>query len=1056
VADENGERRADDPVAAVRRLAKILAKRHDEVDRDALAADAEFEDAVALLVADDVPPRALKKLLRASNPFVAAAALAAIPQRAERPSSWEQAAIARFNSARTGETAFVLDVLADAAGAPVLRDALGEADREWLASPATEAFDRFLAARIAAGESLDPGSLAEGRNPGEEILLALASGGDVARQHLLPVVREWRATSVDEEFFRGLGTVVSVDDLREATLVGARDAAIEAVVAALSASPPRSILLVGETGVGKSRVVEEAFRRLAGERWRLFRATAAEIHAGQAYVGMLEERVQDIVRRMDGRRVAWVVPAFEEILWTGQYRQNPRGLLDMLMPHLEARRLVIVGEIDPHAYELVLQQRPKVARVADTVRLLPPAEPESLAVARDWLAQHEVEVDDETLREALDLASHYLPGTSAPGNLLRLLELTLVRGHRLGDASVTPETVLETLSEATGLPLHVLDPRTPLSLAEVREHFAARVLGQPEAVECLVERIALVKAGLTDPSRPLGVFLFVGPTGTGKTEIAKTLASFLFGSPDRLVRLDLSEFQTYSSIERLLTDSAVERQAAPLISEVRKQPFSVVLLDEFEKAHSSVWDLFLQVFDDGRLTDLSGRTVDFRHCVIVLTSNVGSAIPRGPGVGFGPGRAGFDAAGVERAVADEFRPELLNRLDRIVVFRPLDREVMRTLVEHELRSVLGRRGFRIRPWAVEWDDAAIDFLLEQGFSAELGARPLKRAVERHLLAPLATTIVERQFPEGDQFLFISARDGRGIDVRFVDPDADGAPAPEPGAAPATTVQALVLSPHGAAAGAVLHAALERLRERLAPLLAEKEDALAATRKPGFWESEERHATLARIELLDRLGAASETAERLGRRLAGRVEAAPDVVALLARRLHVLEGALDAEEAREPHDALLALHAQAVAGDGRVAAAAFARELAAMYERWAGARGMSLARLGGAGDGEAVLAVSGLGAQRLLAGEHGLHVLELHEENRSFGRVAVQVAVVRVEPGAAPDAAAALALARAAQTVVRRYRREPSPLVRDARGWRTGRLDRVLAGDFDVLGAEAAV
>ena len=390
--------------------------------------------------------------------------------------------------------------------------------------------------------------------------------------------------------------------------------------------------------------------------------------------------------------------------------------------------------------------------------------------------------------------------------------------------------MIATLSAATGLPLHVLDPRAPLSLDDVRAFFESRVLGQPEAVECLVDRVALVKAGLTDPTRPLGVFLFVGPTGTGKTEIAKAFSEFLFGSPDRLVRLDMSEFQTPESLERLLGDSAEGESAAPLISSVRKQPFTVLLLDEFEKAHQNVWDVFLQVFDDGRLTDRNGRTVDLRHCVIILTSNLGSAIPRGPGVGF-TGRSGeFDPATVTKSVEQSFRPEFLNRLDRVVVFRPLGREIMRGLLEKELNDVLERRGFRMHPWAVEWDEAAIDFLIEQGFSAELGARPLKRAVERYLLTRIATAIVERQFPEGDQFLFITARDGTGLDVAFVDPNA-GEPesataAEEPVDPGGLTVARVALEPDGTEAEADLPPERARLARRARTLMGRRQGGRA--------------------------------------------------------------------------------------------------------------------------------------------------------------------------------------------------------------------------------------
>ena len=196
------------------------------------------------------------------------------------------------------------------------------------------------------------------------------------------------------------------------------------------------------------------------------------------------------------------------------------------------------------AYELLAQNRPRVTRIFEVLRLAPMTAKDALAVGRAWSREYGVDVDANTLAESLDLATHYLPGTAAPGNLLRLLELVLDRVTRGLAQQVTLESVDRDARRRTGLPLHVLDPRTPLDLDDVRAFFEGRVLGQPEAVDCLVERIALVKAGLTDPTRPLGVFLFVGPTGTGKTEIAKAFSEFLFGSPGRLVRLDMSEYQT--------------------------------------------------------------------------------------------------------------------------------------------------------------------------------------------------------------------------------------------------------------------------------------------------------------------------------------------------------------------------------------------------------------------------------------------------------------------------------------------------------------------------------
>ena len=190
----------------------------------------------------------------------------------------------------------------------------------------------------------------------------------------------------------------------------------------------------------------------------------------------------------------------------------------------------------------------------ESFRLEPLERAEAIAVAKQWGEQVGAEISDQTLSDTYDLAEHYLANVAAPARVLRLLKATF--------AEASPEIrtahVIETLSKATGLPLHVVDPETPLDLEEVRRFFSARIIGQADAVDCLVERISLIKANFTDPTRPLGVFLFIGPTGTGKTEIAKTLAEFLFGSPDRLVRLDMSEFQTEASFERLLADASVE------------------------------------------------------------------------------------------------------------------------------------------------------------------------------------------------------------------------------------------------------------------------------------------------------------------------------------------------------------------------------------------------------------------------------------------------------------------------------------------------------------------
>jgi ATP-dependent Clp protease ATP-binding subunit ClpC len=414
---------------------------------------------------------------------------------------------------------------------------------------------------------------------------------------------------------------------------------------------------------------------------------------------------------------------------------------------------------------------------------------------------------------------------------------------------------------------------------------------------------------------------------------------------------------------------------------------------------------------------------------------------------------------VERKLTQVFRPELLNRIDRVVVFRPFERDQIRTLLERELALVLQRRGFRTRPWAVEWDEAALEFLAEKGFSRELGARPLKRAVERYLLAPLATAIVSRSFPEGEQFLFITARDER-IEVTFVDPDAGdadagAATAPVPGA---LRLERLVL---GARGDDDEKDFLEGETGRLRSIVdgddwrGRKERDLESIRSDAsFWDSPGRFEVLARIEYVDRVEAALRTAENLSGRLSrlGRNGhgSARELVQLLADRLYLLDRACSGIDASQPADAFLEIRATAI----EPVEQDFAVQLREMYEAWARRRGMRVRRL--SGEATHLLSFSGIAAYRILEGESGLHVFEAPRDERSFDRVAVQVTVA-LAPSAPPDAdpadvaRRALAETETATTVVRRYRTRPSPLVRDSvREWRTGRLDRVLDGEFDVI------
>ncbi len=890
-------------------------------------------------------------------------------------------------------------------------------------------------------------------------------------------LQAWQRSRINSEYLSGVGRIWRADGEDSPVIEHARlSAAIEVALQAIQHAPPLSFLVVGEAGVGKTALIRALGAKLQQKGWTLFQASAVDVLAGQTYVGELEKRIRDLVANLHtGKRIVWYVPNFQELYYAGRHRYSPVGVLDMLLPAVESGQICVIGEVQPQALEKVVQQRPRLRQCFRSLALeaLPTEETIKLATAlieRDFKPSG-MEVDPGTLPEAVDLARHYLSNRAQPGNLLDLLRETRARLLRrdAGERRLTRGELLATLAQLTGLPRSVLDDREGLDPVGLRAFFQQRVMGQPEAVDCLVDRVAMLKAGLTDPARPIGVFFFAGPTGTGKTEVAKTLAQFLFGSAERMIRLDMSEFQEPSSLTRIIGESgesAEASEAAALTNRIRKQPFSVVLLDEFEKAHPRVWDLFLQVFDDGRLTDAQGSLADFRHSIIILTSNVGATQHQGSSLGFTEGGGAFGEKQVTRAITQTFRPEFVNRLDRVVVFRPLSKSVMREILKKELKSVMGRRGFRNREWAVEWEDSAIEFLLEKGFTKDMGARPLRRAIDQHVLAPIAMTIVEHRFPEGDQFLFVRS-DGNALQVEFVDPDAPPQPASAPrvalaGGAP--SLAEIILSPRGSEAERELvETALASIVQRLenSEWVNLKEGLLQQMRRASFWDDPQRHGVLQKIEAMDTVEAGADTAQSLMRRLSARPRkgaAPPLILSNLAQQLYLLQAALRDLETGDSSDVFLSVEASSMEGKGAQADGAWPRQLADMYLAWGRKRHLRLQPLADGPAGPWVVAASGLGARAILSREVGLHVLELPDDNGGFDRVVARVRVVSQpaaprprQRSAAEHAAACLAAAPAETAIVRRYRAQPSPLVRDAQdGWRTGRLDLVLGGDFDLM------
>ncbi len=393
-----------------------------------------------------------------------------------------------------------------------------------------------------------------------------------------------------------------------------------------------------------------------------------------------------------------------------------------------------------------------------------------------WKAEKAAVQSSAGIKEELERARMELDSAHRAQNLTRMSELQYGKipelEKRLAQAAsaeqtetrllrnkVTEEEIAEVVSKWTGIPVSKMLEGEKDKLLRMEESLAKRVVGQREAVTAVSDAIRRSRAGIADPNRPNGSFLFLGPTGVGKTELCKALAEFLFDTEEAMIRIDMSEFMEKHSVARLIgapPGYVGYEEGGYLTEAVRRRPYSVILLDEVEKAHADVFNVLLQVLDDGRLTDGQGRTVDFRNTVIIMTSNLGSHVIQELTVENG-GEANYDKmkSAVLEIVSQHFRPEFINRVDDIVVFHPLDRTQLRSIVDIQLGHL--RKRLADRDIALELDDAARDLLGVAGFDPVYGARPLKRAIQSQLENPLAQRILRGEFGPGAQVQVTAAR-----------------------------------------------------------------------------------------------------------------------------------------------------------------------------------------------------------------------------------------------------------------------------------------------------------
>ena len=545
-----------------------------------------------------------------------------------------------------------------------------------------------------------------------------------------------------------------------------RDEEIRRSVQILSRRSKNNPVLIGEPGVGKTAVAEGIAAYIAGSDApdsmagkRLVALDLPALLAGTKYRGDFEERVKAVLK--DVKKAGDVILFIDE-MHTMIGAGSAEGAIDaanILKPALGRGEVQIIGATTPEEYRRHIEKDAALERRFQPVKIAEPSRGDSLkmlgAVRQSLEKHHGVKISDAALTAAVDLSARYINDRFLPDKAIDLADEAAAHIRVSGGGLVTAEDIAGVVSLWTGIPVANLSADETKRLRNMESILHRRVIGQNEAVTAVSRAIRRGRVGLSDPDRPIGSFLFLGPTGVGKTELCRALAEAVFGESEAMIRLDMSEYMEKHAVSKLIGSPpgyVGYEDGGQLTERVRRKPWSVVLFDEIEKAHEDVWGILLQIMDDGRLTDSAGRVVSFRNTIIVMTSNVGAkSISDGrPRMGFTPD--GGDEAQLMRARINEelrrtFKPEFLNRIDETIVFRRLSRAEIRSIAERMLLTVAER--FKALGMTLSVPDQVVDFLAERGYDEKYGARPLRRAIRSMIEDKAAELMLTDSLGRGD-------------------------------------------------------------------------------------------------------------------------------------------------------------------------------------------------------------------------------------------------------------------------------------------------------------------
>jgi ATP-dependent Clp protease ATP-binding subunit ClpC len=643
--------------------------------------------------------------------------------------------------------------------------------------------------------------------------------------------RRGRAKKSEESVLEQLSVDLTVKAQNgELDPVIGRETEIERVIQILARRTKNNPALIGEPGVGKTAIVEGLAQRIVDgrvpsdlRRKRLVRLDVGSLVAGTMYRGQFEERLKKVIDEIESTDTVLFIDELHMLVGAGSAGSS-MDAANILKPALSRGELQCIGATTLDEYRKHIESDAALERRFQPVFVDEPSVEETIQILRGirdrYEEHHKLTITDEALEAAARLAARYVPDRFMPDKAIDLVDEaasrvrvfrvtrhangTIMR-HVLGEGDdsitdelalgleaadsqptlfgeplrlkaeqsetpglrVTPDDIAEIVAMWTGVPVSSIAEEESLRLIKMESSLHQRVVGQQQAIESLARSVRRARAGLKDPRRPIGSFIFLGPTGVGKTELCKALAEFMFGTDEALVQLDMSEFMERHAVSRLVgapPGYIGYDEAGQLTEAIRRRPYSVVCFDEIEKAHPEAFNMLLQIMEDGQLTDAKGRKVDFRNTIIIMTSNIGSeVIRRESSLGFATSlpAEGSEAdyremkAKLMKELKRLFRPEFLNRVDEVVVFHELTREDIREIVGIQvarLNERLAEHGV-----SIELTDAAHAILVNEGYDPQFGARPLRRAIQRLIEDPLAEKLLAKE--DAHSVVLVDAEDG---------------------------------------------------------------------------------------------------------------------------------------------------------------------------------------------------------------------------------------------------------------------------------------------------------